>query len=119
MEFDAADLTQPALYVRPDQQHLGQDYRTGREWRSANLTWHGDGSANYWNNTANSTIYQNWFNAGIADYFYDGDSVLFNDIGSNTPSIYLTTTVSPASVTVNSTQDYDFAGSGLIAGPAT
>ena len=83
----------------------------------ANLTWHGDGSANYWNNTANSTIYQNWFNAGIADYFYDGDSVLFDDIGSNTPSIYLTTTVSPASVTVNSTQDYDFAGSGLIAGP--
>jgi autotransporter-associated beta strand protein len=80
----------------------------------ASLTWHGDGSGNYWDNTGN---YQNWIRSGNPDYFYDGDSALFDNTGSNTPSIYLTATVSPASVTVNSTNDYDFAGSSSIAGP--
>ena len=80
----------------------------------ANLVWHGDGSGNDWDNSGG---YQNWLNAGSADFFYDGDTVLFNNVGSNTPSIYLTATVSPASVTVNSTNNYDFAGSGVIAGP--
>lgn len=82
----------------------------------ASLVWHGDGSGNDWDNTGS---YQNWLNGASADYFYDGDVVLFNNIGSNTPSIYLTAAVSPGSVTVNSTQNYDFAGSGLIAGPGS
>ena len=82
----------------------------------ASLVWHGDGSGNYWDNAGS---YQNWFNGGSPDFFYDGDTVLFNNIGSNTPSIYLTATVSPASVTVNSANNYDFAGSGLIAGPGS
>ena len=80
------------------------------------LVWHGDGVNNYWDNAGGD---QNWFNGSSADYFYDGDTVLFNNIGSNTPSIYLTTTLSPASVTVNSSQNYDFAGSGFIAGPGS
>jgi autotransporter-associated beta strand protein len=78
------------------------------------LVWKGDGSFNGWDNAGS---YENWLNGSTPNYFYDGDSVTFNDSGSSTPSIYLTTTVSPASVTVNSTHNYDFAGSGLIAGP--
>jgi fibronectin-binding autotransporter adhesin len=82
----------------------------------ASLVWVGDGINNYWDNAGS---YENWTNTGThsLDYFYDGDSVLFNNSGSSTPSIYLTATVSPASVTVNANQNYDFAGSGLIAGP--
>jgi len=82
----------------------------------ASLVWHGDGANNYWDNTGGN---ENWLNGANGDYFYDGDTVLFNNVGSNTPSIYLTATVSPASVTVNSTNNYDFAGSGLIAGPGS
>jgi autotransporter-associated beta strand protein len=82
----------------------------------ASLVWHGDGSINGWDN---SGTYQNWLNGASADYFYDGDTVLFNNSGSDTPSIDLTATVSPASVTVNSSQNYDFAGSGSIAGPGS
>ena len=83
---------------------------------SANLTWHGDGTGNYWDNTGS---YQNWFRGTSADYFYDGDYVTFDNTGSNTPSIYLTATVSPSSVVVNSSNNYDIAGSGLIAGPGS
>ena len=83
---------------------------------SASLVWHGDGSFNGWDNTGG---YQNWTNISAMqmDWFYDGDSVTFNNTGSNTPSIYLTTAVSPSSVTVASTNDYNFAGSGAITSP--
>lgn len=77
----------------------------------ASLVWHGDGSFNGWDNASG---YQNWFNAGSPDFFYDTDNVLFDNSGSNTPSIYLTTTLLPGSVTVNSTNDYDFAGAGSL-----
>ena len=83
---------------------------------SANLVWHGDGTGNYWDNTGS---YQNWFRGTSADYFYDGDYVTFNNIGSNSPSIYLTATVSPSAIIVNSTNNYDIAGYGLIAGPGS
>ena len=53
------------------------------------------------------------------DYFYDGDYVTFDNTGSTSPSIYLTATVSPSSVIVNSSNNYDIAGSGLIAGPGS
>ena len=82
----------------------------------ASLTWHGDGSGNYWDNAGS---YQNWLSGGSADYFYDGDAVLFSNSGSTTPAINLTATVSPSSITVNSANNYDFAGSGLIAGPGS
>jgi autotransporter-associated beta strand protein len=80
---------------------------------SASLVWRGDGSFNGWDNAGG---YQNWYNGG-PDYFYDGDAVTFDNTGSNTPSIYLTTAVSPSSVTVASTNDYDFAGSGSVTSP--
>ena len=82
----------------------------------ASLVWHGDGSFNGWDNSGG---YQNWFKGGSPDFIYDGDSATFNDHGSNTPSINLTATLSPSAVVVNSTINYDFAGSGAIAGPGS
>jgi fibronectin-binding autotransporter adhesin len=77
------------------------------------LTWRGDGGFNGWDNAGS---YQNWRNGATPDFFFDGDVVTFNNTGSNTPAINLTTVVSPGSITVTSTNDYDFVGGG-IAGP--
>jgi autotransporter-associated beta strand protein len=82
----------------------------------ANLVWLGDGSANNWDN---SGAYQNWLNGGAPDYFYDLDIVTFNDVGSNSPAINLVGTLDPSSVTVNSTNNYDFAGAGSISSLGT
>jgi len=76
---------------------------------SANLVWSGDGGYNGWDNAGG---YQNW-NAGT-EFFYDGDAVTFNNTGSYTPALNLTATVSPSAVTVNSANDYDFAGYGAV-----
>src|ERR1039458_1817835 len=80
-----------------------------------NLVWLGNGSDNAWDNAGG---YQNWTNTGSfsRDYFYDGDNATFNDTGSDSPAIYLTTVNSPGSLVVNATQTYDFTGSGGIAG---
>lgn len=83
---------------------------------SANLTWRGDGSFNGWDNTGS---YPNWIKGAAADYFYDGDAVTFDNTGSNTPSIYLLNTLSPGSVVVDSTNDYDFAGYGTVTSTGT
>ncbi len=84
----------------------------------AALVWKGDGSFNGWDNAG---VYQNWTNPASAslDFFYDSDNVTFNDTGSASPAIYLTTVNSPGILVVNATQDYDFIGSGGIAGAAT
>lgn len=80
---------------------------------AGSLTWAGDGASNLWN--VNASL--NWLNGASADAFFDLDLVTFNDAGSNTPDINLTTAVQPGSVTVaNSTKDYTFLGSGSLAG---
>ncbi len=78
----------------------------------ASLVWIGDGGNNFWDNGSS----QNWTNAtlGAMAFFYDSDNVTFNNTGFNTPSINLTAAVAPGSVTVNSTNDYDFAGAGPL-----
>jgi len=80
-----------------------------------NLVWLGDGINNGWDNAGS---YQSWTNTGSLsrDYFYDGDNATFNDTGSDSPVINLTTVNSPGSLAVNATQTYDFTGSGGIAG---
>jgi autotransporter-associated beta strand protein len=80
-----------------------------------NLVWLGDGINNGWDNAGS---YQSWTNTGTLslDYFYDGDNATFNNIGSGSPAINLTTVNSPGSLTVNATQNYDLTGSGGIAG---
>ncbi len=83
-----------------------------------NLVWLGDGVNNGWDNAG---TYQSWTNSASLslDYFYDGDVVTFNDSGSDSPVINLTTVNLPGALTVNATQGYDFTGSGSIAGVAS
>ncbi|HEX3720473.1 MAG TPA: autotransporter-associated beta strand repeat-containing protein [Verrucomicrobiae bacterium] len=75
------------------------------------LVWKGDGSANVWD-TDNTP---NWLDDGSPSDFFAGDSVTFDNTGSDNPYINIEAAVSPASVTVNASQDYDFAGTGSIA----
>jgi len=74
------------------------------------LTWVGGLSANAWD----TDVTANW-NAG--KFFFAGDSVSFTDTGSDSPAISITpAAVSPASVTVNATQNYDFTGAAINSG---
>jgi autotransporter-associated beta strand protein len=79
------------------------------------MTWVGDGVSNEWD----AGITANWLQGGTNTYFFAGDTVTFNDSGSATPAIDLVGTISPASTTVNSTENYDFTGSGIITGTLT
>ena len=75
------------------------------------LTWHGDGSGNVWNTT--NTL---WFNNTNAATFHAGDTVTFDDTGSNTPAISIPGTVAQASINVAATKNYSLGGSGVISG---
>ena len=76
--------------------------------------WVGDGSANNWDYTTT-----NWLNGATPDVFNDGNFAIFDDTGSSTPPINLTTTLQPASVLVNATINYTFSGVGKISGTGT
>ena len=74
------------------------------------LTWVGGLNSNAWN--INTT--PNWSGSQT---FFDGDTVTFNDTGSNVPDINLVGKLSPGSVTFNnSAKDYKLSGSGYISG---
>ncbi|HTR41167.1 MAG TPA: autotransporter-associated beta strand repeat-containing protein [Pseudomonadales bacterium] len=73
--------------------------------------WVGDGSLNAWDFTTG-----NWLNGSTPDIYSDGDLVTFDDTGSDSPAINLTTTFQPGSVLVNAAQDYTFSGTGQISG---
>ena len=72
------------------------------------VVWRGDGMTNRWDILTNA----NWFDGQALVTFGSGDTVLFDDSGSNAPAIQLTGTLLPASVTVNAVRNYTFAGSG-------
>jgi autotransporter-associated beta strand protein len=76
------------------------------------ITWRGDGLANAWNVAGSS----NWFNGAATDQFFQFDTVTFDDSGSNSPSVNLTDTLTPAAVTVNASKSYTFAGGGKLSG---
>jgi autotransporter-associated beta strand protein len=81
------------------------------------LTWKGSGgaSSNLWD--INTTL--NWTGTnGSADVFRDNDAVTFTDNGATNPTVNLTTTVSPAATTVNSSSNYTFSGVGGLGGSA-
>lgn len=81
-----------------------------------NLIWKGDGSANVWNiGTAN------WLSNTVVTAYNDGDTVTFNDNGSNNVPVALTGALQPALVIVtNSTNhSYTFSGAGSITGTNT
>ena len=77
----------------------------------ASLTWKGDGVANNWQASAGG-----WLNGGSPDLYYQNDVVLFENNGSNTPSINLVGSLLPGAVTVSAAKDYTFAGTGKISG---
>jgi autotransporter-associated beta strand protein len=76
--------------------------------------WVGDGSVNAWDYTT-----ANWLNGSTPDVYSDGDLVTFNDSGSDSPAIDLTTTLQPASLLVNAVENYTFSGPGQISGTTT
>ena len=78
------------------------------------LVWQGDGAANLWQ----VGISQDWTNAaGSPSFFYVGDNVSFNDTSAN-QGVNLFGPLAPASVTVNSSKNYVFSGTGKITGSA-
>ena len=86
---------------------------------AATLTW--TGSAGATSNVWDVGTTANWLNGGTRSVFNNADAVTFNGIGSTNPVVNLTTTVMPASVTVNSASDYTFtnSGSGGLGGSGT
>jgi autotransporter-associated beta strand protein len=86
---------------------------------SDNLTWVGDGSANYWD-TATGNWYDNTLSLSGAN-FSAGDMVTFDDTGSASPNVNIETgAVSPAAVIVtNTVNTYIFNGSKITGGGTT
>ena len=74
-----------------------------------NVAWRGDGVNNFWDTTT-----ANWFtNAGPLTTYADGDSVTFNNSGSNNVPVNIVSSVAPASVLIDSTNTYQLDGAGL------
>jgi autotransporter-associated beta strand protein len=84
-----------------------------------NLIWAGDQfSINNWNVGANAAL-QEFTSGGTPTYFNEGDNVTFNDTynGSQYGStITLSNTLTPSSITYNTSQNLTFAGPGTISG---
>ncbi len=76
----------------------------------ASVTWRGNG--NLWDVATSS----NWLNGAAADWFVPGDQVRFDNAGTANSTVTLSGTLTPASVLVDTTGSYTFAGGGLIAG---
>jgi len=83
----------------------------------AHLVWRG-GGGNTWDVglTANWFTNNLWISNSTAVPFNAGQSVLFDVTGSNTSAIHLTATLTPASVTVHSPNDYTFTDGALSGG---
>jgi autotransporter-associated beta strand protein len=81
---------------------------------STNVTWLGNAIVNNWD----TEITTNWLNngTGLLDIFVPGDNVLFSNLGAINPLINLVSTVTPNSITVNTTSNYTFTGTGSIGG---
>ncbi len=79
------------------------------------LTWRGDGAANVWD--INTTA--NWVLGATPTNFFNGDSAVFNDSGSNTPAIFIAAPIIASAINVNAAQSYTFSGSDLASGSLT
>lgn len=84
-------------------------------YSSRALTWMGDGSGNFWDNTTSST----WRSNGTPVVFTTSDTLAFDQSGSANPTVNLTGTLVPGSVTIASNTDYTLTGAGIIAGPTS
>ena len=81
-----------------------------------NLVWTG-GALNFnWNIATDA----NWLNGALVSVFNNSDTVTFNSVGSTNATATLVGTLSPGSVTVDtSANNYTLSGSGSIAGSAS
>ena len=81
--------------------------------RSAtSVTWLGGLAANNWDLLATS----NWLNGVTRDYFVSGDLARFDDTGATNPIVNVVGSVTPGSMTVDTSSNYTFTGSGSIDG---
>ncbi len=96
-------------YVPTDASHYINLFVSGS---AASLVWKGTGTS--WD----VKISPNWLNGSADDVFYTNDTVTFNDsAGSQTLDVDISTSVAPASITVdNSSKPYKFNGFGKITG---
>ena len=79
-----------------------------------NLVWVGGNPDSTWN--VGTT--PNFLNGATSSVFNNSDNVTFNSSGSANPSVNLSGTLAPGSVTIDtSANDYTFAGPGQIGGP--
>ena len=99
-------LTNSAVGVNPSDVHLTV------AGTAASLVWRGTNGVNW------DTATTNWDNGSTPDIYYNLDTVTFDDTGSNPASVTLVATLTPAAITVNSSQNYIFGGSGALAGSA-
>ena len=79
---------------------------------AASLVWLGGFNANTWDAGTNA----NWLNGLTQDRFYFGDTVLFDNSGLTNPAVNLVGALTPAALTVDSTNNYTFGGLGKISG---
>ena len=73
------------------------------------LVWKGNGTSHTWNNTAGNPV---WLDGGTPAGWGDTDTATFDDTGSNSPGITISGTVQPSAVTVDSSKNYTFTGTG-------
>lgn len=78
------------------------------------LFWRGDGTGNVWD----VGVTANWISSGASAQFVNGVSTTFDDNGSNNVAVALTGTLQPSTLTIGTTKNYIFGGTGLIAGNA-
>src|SRR5260221_12553062 len=77
----------------------------------SNLTWRGDGTADIWNTSA-----ANWFDGTNLVAFKGGDTVTFDDTGSNNPAISLGGPGRPAGMIIRAGQNYPPPGNSAVSG---
>ena len=82
-----------------------------------NIVWIGNAINNNWDDESTT----NWLNTGTGtlDFFVPGDSALFSNVGAKNPQVNLVGSLTPSSITVNTTSNYTFTGSGSIGGIGT
>jgi autotransporter-associated beta strand protein len=81
--------------------------------RPAALVWRGNGAGNVWD--VNATT--NWIASGpVAATFVNGDTVTFDDSGSNNVPVALSGNVQPARINFTAAKNFTFGGTGSIAG---
>jgi autotransporter-associated beta strand protein len=76
------------------------------------LIWNGDGAANIWDVSGAS----NWQTNNVDTIFNNGDTVTFDNSGSNNVPVTVAGTPQPALVTFNASKNYTLGGVGSIAG---